>query len=213
MNVEELLISKKLPFKKQGNDFVISCINPQHEDSHPSMRIDCVMGVFHCLSCGFKGNIFYHYGESFSKLDVYREKLKRKIQDIRMSSVGLPMPIGYMPYLGTWRNIKAETYIKFEAFRHHDKDFISRLVFPIRDISGRIVAFIGRDEANILEQRYKVHPRHAKLPLYPANPKPLKGRVMLVEGIFDMINLHDKGLDNSTCIFGTNAFNEDKLTV
>ena len=34
---------------------------------------------------------------------------------------------------------------------------------------------------------------------------------MLVEGIYDAINLHDKGLTNAVCCFGTNNINEEKL--
>ena len=51
--------------------------------------------------------------------------------------------------------------------------------------------------------KYLISPPQAKLPLYPASVKPIKGRVILVEGIFDMINLFDKGLPNAICCFGT----------
>ena len=36
---------------------------------------------------------------------------------------------------------------------------------------------------------------------------------MLVEGMFDMLNLHDKGMTNAVCCFGTNNFNEAKLAM
>ena len=62
MNVEELLVHQGLLFKPSGNDFLVSCLNPDHEDTNPSMRIDRVLGIFNCLSCGYKGNIFYLYG-------------------------------------------------------------------------------------------------------------------------------------------------------
>ena len=41
--------------------------------------------------------------------------------------------------------------------------------------------------------------------------EPIQGSVILVEGIYDMINLHDKGLTNAVCCFGTKNINEDKL--
>ena len=41
----------------------------------------------------------------------------------------------------------------------------------------------------------------------------IQGSVILVEGIFDMINLHDKGLTNAVCCFGTNNYNETKLSM
>jgi DNA primase len=55
-----------------------------------------------------------------------------------------------------------------------------------------------------------ISPAGAKMPLYPV-VEPIKGSVILVEGIYDMVNLHDKGLDNAVCCFGTKNINEDKL--
>ena len=37
--------------------------------------------------------------------------------------------------------------------------------------------------------------------------------MILVEGIYDVINLHDKGIENVLCCFGTNNINEDKLAL
>ena len=58
MNVEELLQSKHVPFMPKGKDYVVSCLSPEHDDSNPSMRIDQITGIFHCFSCGYKGNRF-----------------------------------------------------------------------------------------------------------------------------------------------------------
>ena len=58
--------------------------------------------------------------------------------------MGLSMPEGYAPYVGNWRNIRPETYKEFEAFIHPGKDFAGRICFPIRDRSGRVVAFQSR---------------------------------------------------------------------
>ena len=40
MTVEELLVEEKIPFKQSPADFVVQCLNPEHDDSNPSMRID-----------------------------------------------------------------------------------------------------------------------------------------------------------------------------
>ena len=53
MNVEELLISKNIPYKRSGRDYIISCLNTEHKDKHPSLRVDKYTGVMHCFSCGF----------------------------------------------------------------------------------------------------------------------------------------------------------------
>jgi DNA primase len=209
MRVEELLTQKQIPFHMKGKDFIVSCLNPEHDDSNPSMRIDQVTGIFNCFSCGYKGNIFNKFGETPNQLQLRRETLKRKIAQKRSESVGLGLPHDRVDYIGNWRGIKPETYAKFKAFQHHHSDYIGRIVFPITDISGKIVAFQGRHTTGGTP-KYKFTPPGAKVPLFPlVNAR--KGRIILVEGIFDMLNLHDKGLDNAVCAFGTNNVQEDKL--
>ena len=210
-NVQELLEQKYVHFIQKGKDFVVRCLNPEHEDRNPSMRIDQIDGRFNCFSCGYKGSIFVHFGEKASMMQMKREVVKRKIQEKRAENVGLNFPANYMPYVGNWRNISPRTYKKFEAFEHTGKDYISRINFPIRDISGKIVAFQGRHTAGG-EPKYKFTPPGAKLPLFP-QVSPRLGEIILVEGIYDVINLHDKGLENAMCCFGTSNINEDKLAM
>ena len=211
MNVEELLQSKNVPFMPKGKDYVVSCLSPEHDDNNPSMRIDQITGIFHCFSCGFKGNVFVHFGEKASFLHLRRELVKKKIREKRAESVGLPFPRSALPYVGNWRNIKPETYRKFEAFQEHEA-FVGRIVFPIRDISGRIVAFNARHMTGGTP-KYLISPPGARMPLFPAKIDPIQASVILVEGIYDMINLHDKGLTNAVCCFGTRNINEEKLSI
>ena len=211
MNVEELLQSKHVPFMPKGKDYVVSCLNPEHDDNNPSMRIDQITGIFHCFSCGYKGNVFVHFGEKASFLHLRRELVKKKIREKRAESVGLPFPRSALPYVGNWRNIKPETYRKFEAFQEHEA-FVGRIVFPIRDISGRIVAFNARHMTGGTP-KYLISPPGARMPLFPAKIDPIQASVILVEGIYDMINLHDKGLTNAVCCFGTRNINEEKLSI
>ena len=209
MIVEDLLQDKKIPYYAKGKDFLVSCLNLEHDDSNPSMRIDQITGIFNCFSCGFKGNLFYHFGEKANQLQLRRENLKKKIRQKMAEGAGLSMPSGYLPYSGNWRGIKPETYNAFGAFTHHEKDHIGRVVFPIKDIGGRVVAFNGRHMSGGVP-KYMITPRGAKMPLFPT-VKALKNTVILVEGIYDAINLHDKGLTNAVCCFGTNNINEEKL--
>jgi DNA primase len=211
VTVEELLVKKDISFGMKGKDYIVSCLNPEHDDSNPSMRVDQVTGIFNCFSCGYKGNLFFLYEEKVNQLQLNRELLKRKIAQKRSESVGLLMPKGAEPYSGDWRGLKPETYTKFQAFQHHDPDFIGRIVFPIFDISGNIVAFNGRHTSNGIP-KYKISPAGAKMPLYPkVNAR--SGKIILVEGIYDMLNLHDKGLTNAVCCFGTKNVNEAKLQI
>ena len=109
MTVEELLTSRGIYFMPKGADLLVSCLSPDHEDRNPSMRIDRITGIFQCFSCGFKGNIFTHFGEKANQLQLRRELLKKKIREKRSESVGLSFPQNITPYIGNWRAIKPET--------------------------------------------------------------------------------------------------------
>ena len=211
MTVEELLQERKIQYKLSPADAIISCLNPEHDDSNPSMRIDRITGIFNCFSCGYKGNIFSYYDAPSNPLDIRREKMRRKIEEKRSSSVGLKMPNNFMPYVGNWREITPETYKRFDAFIHPDKPFTGRISFPIKDLTGKIVAFNCRTQSPTDIPKYIIHPPKAVLPLFPAQVRPIKGRVILVEGIFDALNLHDKGLENAVCCFGTRNIDIEKL--
>jgi len=211
MNVLDLLQSKDIPYIPKGADYLISCLNPEHPDRNPSMRVDQVTGIFNCFSCEYKGNLFTHFGEKANQLQIRRELLKKKIAEKRAESIGLSFPENAVDYTGEWRGISKETYATFEAFESTDPEFINRIVFPIRDTTGKIAAFIGRHTA-MGTPKYLNSPRGAKMPLYP-KVKPQRGSIMLVEGIYDMLNLHDKGLTNAVCCFGVKNVNEDKLSI
>ena len=213
MRVDELLQEQRLEFKVSGRDFLVKCLNPDHEDSNPSMRVDNITGIFNCFSCGFRGNVFKHFGAAANFLEIKRQKLKESIDETRSASIGFEFPKGFVPYVGNWREIKPETYKHFEAFMHHDSQFNGRVVFPVRDITGKVVAFNGRHMTMTEIPKYLIYPPQAKLPLYPSTVNPIKGRVILVEGIFDMINLYDKGLSNAICCFGTRNIDADKLAI
>jgi DNA primase len=201
LTTEELLTKKKIDFNPKGKDLLVRCINPEHEDKHPSMRIDKITGVFQCWSCGFKGNIFQHFGTKGNFLQIKRQKTKDLITQKLAESVGLDIPINAIPFENEWRGISKETYRHFEAFQH--SDFAGRVVFPIRGPSGRIAAFAGRHMTKGYDPRYIIYPTGASLPLFPTNIEPIESRIILVEGLFDMLNLWDKGLHNVMCTFGT----------
>lgn len=210
MTVEELLSKKDITLREQGRDFLVRCFNPNHEDRNPSMRIDKITGIFHCLSCGFKGNAFTLFGEKPNLAQIRRDLLKEKILNKMSETIGFNMPTDHSPYRGDWRNISAETYERFDAFESVEPQFVGRIVFPIKDASGIIVVFLGRHTTMNHNPKYLFHPRKVKIPLFPL-VTPIEGKVILVEGIFDMLNLHDKGLTNAVCTFGTNTLNSEKL--
>lgn len=212
MDVKELLEKKGLDYVPSGRDYKVKCLNPEHEDRNPSMRVDSLTGIFNCFVCGFKGNIFTFFEQKANFLQIKRELFKRKISQKMAENIGLELPENAMPFNRDWRNISAETFKHFEAFEHNNPEYIGRVVFPIRSISGKIVGFNGR-ALGPAEHKYLIHPPRARLPLFPAKPQAVEGKVLLVEGIFDMLNLYDKGLTNVTCGFGTKKITKEKLNL
>ena len=61
--------------------------------------------------------------------------------------------------------------------------------------------------------KYYIYPSGVEMPFCPAKVKPIQNRVILVEGIFDALNLWDKGLKNTVCCFGTQQMNWVKLSL
>ena len=103
MDVETLLKNKDIYFIPKGSDFLVRCLNPEHEDKNPSMRIDQITGIYQCFSCGFKGIIYKLFGERANQLQLRRALFKKKPTEKRAESVGLSFPPHALPYVGNSR--------------------------------------------------------------------------------------------------------------
>lgn len=51
----DILSSYGLQYKERGDDYILLC--PFHQDKNPSFSIDKKTGIYHCWSCGEKGNL------------------------------------------------------------------------------------------------------------------------------------------------------------
>jgi hypothetical protein len=76
-----------------------------------------------------------------------------------------------------------------------------RIIFPIRDITGKTVVYVARHTLSNGNPRYINYPSKMQIPLFPPQIPSGHKSWVLVEGIFDMLNLYDKGLKNVTCTF------------
>lgn len=213
MTPEEILKSKGIQYRYSGADLLVHCLNPDHEDNNPSMRIDKFSGKFGCFSCGYSGSIYQVFNIYRNLLDVRVANLKEKIKKINKPK--LYVPLGAELFGEEYRGIKGETFKKFGAFTlPGHRDFDGRLVFPITDINDDIVCFQGRYLYSKVSPKYLVKPDNTSLPLFPATPDIIDGSIILVEGIFDMLNLHDKGLTNAVATFGvTLTSKSDRLNI
>jgi len=206
--VQDLLERKKIEYRPMGSDFVVLCTNPGHDDTSPSMRINNITGIYQCFSCGHKGNILTDYNEKVGGIQMKRDQLTALLQKTKAESVGLKMPDKAIRWTQPYRTMSAETMQKFEAFTYAE-DFPNRIVFPIRDFSGKIKVFHGRHLESAGQPKYLNFPKQTTLPLFPHRPEIYHGRVVIVEGIMDALNLYDKGITNVITTFGLKNFTKD----
>ena len=208
--VEELLKNKGIYYTFSGKDFVTKCFNESHTDNNPSFRIDRVSGVGHCFSCHFKFNIFKFYGLLTNNVSIRIVKLKEKLKALNESTNGLAPLDGAVPVTSAFRGISAKTLKLFGAFY---TDLVpkmeDRVIFPIKDVRGKTVAYIGRHSMSDGNPRYQNYPTGATIPLFPTKFNEHFKSIILVEGIFDMLNCYDKGLHNVVCTFGTSKLLND----
>lgn len=214
-DVETLLTEKKVYFVRKGKDVLIHCLNPEHEDATPSMRIDAHDGRFHCLSCGYKGNIFSFFNRFRNQFNSKVEKLREKIINIRKASwSGFDIPQDAFFVSEDFAGIPARIMKEFQAFKTIQFGMEDRIVFPIYDPNNRIVAFQGRYTHTSAPPKYLVYPSNTSLPWFPNQykVKPDDGAIILVEGLKDALYLRGIGLENVVCIFGTKSISYDNIT-
>ena len=204
--VQELLDKHGVRYTMSGKDFVTKCFNPEHSDNNPSFRVDTINGIGHCFSCGYKFNIFKHYGIVNNFVSIKLVKLKEKLRQVNEVLKGLEYPAGYTPVSEVFRGISLQTLRKFDAFyTDRVEKLTDRIIFPIKDITGKVVVFVGRHILSSSNPRYINYPAGIVLPMFPAKLEERIDNIILVEGIFDFLNLYDKGVTNAICCFGTNS--------
>lgn len=206
MDVLQVLKKYGTEIKYKGNSYLIPCLNPEHDDKDPSLRIDKNSGSMHCFSCGFKGNIFTYYGIITNYSSIRIKKLKEKLLKVKADMTGLDIPAHSMQWTKEFRGVSAETMKAFGAFYNNTvPEMLGRVVFPVRDISGKIQVFMGRHTMSDEHPKYVAYPRHIPLPMYPAKVPDSFNSIVIVEGIMDMLKLYDNGLRNVVTSWGTST--------
>ncbi len=98
--------------------------------------------------------------------------------------------------------------------------FRNRLIFPIHNAAGEIIAFAGRDLSGNSQAKYMNTPEtdlfkkgRVLYGLHQArNPIRERKRAIVVEGYFDVLRMHACGFEETVAPMGT-ALTEDHLTV
>jgi DNA primase len=212
--VERLLTDKEITFHSKGKDLLVVCLNPEHDDSNPSMRIDREGGQFHCLSCGHKGNVFTTFNRHRNIFNAKVSTLQKSMREIRKASwSGYDIPQDAFFLNETFRNIPASIMQDFRAFKTDLIGMEGRVVFPITDNMETIVGFQGRLKNSDATPKYLMYPAEVKLPWYPSINKIrlVNSSIIVVEGLLDALYLKGKGFENVVCAFGTKSVSYDNI--
>lgn len=208
--VLELIQKNSLQFTVSGRDYLIKCLNPDHNDSNPSFRVDKVTGVAHCFACGFKTNLFKYYGVFTNLVPMKIMALKEKLDALKKFGQELELPQGYTPWTKQFRGVSPATLKHFGAFYTNAVEKLQdRIIFPIKDITQKTVVYVGRHTMSAGNPRYINYPQGVKIPLFPAHLPSGYSSMVIVEGMFDMLNLYDNGCENVVCAFGTKTLQND----
>lgn len=208
--VLELIQKNDLKFTVSGRDYLIKCLNPEHPDSNPSFRVDRVSGIAHCFACGFKTNLFKYYGVFTNPVPLKILALKEKLDALKKFGQELELPQGYTPWTKQFRGVSPATLKHFGAFYTNQVEKLQdRIIFPIKDITQKTVVFVGRHTLSNGNPRYLNYPQGVKIPIYPSHLPSGYTSMVIVEGLFDMLNLYDNGCKNVVCAFGTNTLQND----
>lgn len=215
-------IHYELTHNKPG-EITVRCTSGLHEDSNPSLGINLNKEVFNCFACGYSGslnkflkdigvNLAYSIGQE-TKQTVKLEKLKIKLSDLyKPKNINLPEDV--QPYTVDFKNISAQTMKQFGAFTSEFYAFSNYICIPVYQ-NKRLQFIEGRhiNDKPEEEPKYLRNPAGARVSniLFPFDSISDFSTVILVEGIFDAIKMHDLGYTNTLCIFGTNNFGKEKV--
>ena len=221
MDLLETLDQKGIYYKKTNNptEILISCTSGLHEDSNPSLQYNLDSNIFHCWACDFSGGSskFLSSIGIITKLPLeskqpykirkLREKLNQKIEYGNFS-----MPKNFRSIQDSYRNITVDILKFFNAFYTTEYGFEDYICIPIKQF-GKLRFIEGRNRFNNDKPKYYRQPTNAQISdvLFPIDKIKNKNHLILVEGLFDVINMWNLGYENAACIFGTANFNTKKV--
>lgn len=232
MNILGLLDSKKINYIDKGdNEIAITCPNAANHqggvDNNPSCNINIKKLKLHCLACGFKlgevGLSKWLLGEDLDEFQTAALSIKGRLR--RLGEAGedaiscnteeeFTMVPPSTPFRKDYRGISAQTYELLDARYCTVGRYADRVFFKIEQ-NGKLLGIDARS-INPNERIKYLRPKgcNAKQWLYSLKHmhEYKVTRAVLVEGIFDSINIFDKlGVPIGASYFGTNNFSQENI--
>ena len=224
-----------VPLERKGSNYMGLC--PFHEDHHPSLIVNPEKQTFHCFACGEHGDAIAFvqkmehcsFMEAVGKLKMENGKLKinkKKAESVPVNTNEKKFSIeknckffsSLLPY-ACGNSELTPAYLDFEVGQspvNVPKEWYAmrnRVIFPIRDEAGQLIAFAARRlaDGNPDEPKYRntsVEEGYRKSEnLYALNlaKEAIRqdGFAFVVEGYKDAIAMHAAGFRNTVALCGT----------
>jgi len=190
----------------RNNELMIYC--PIHGDNNASLALNYRTGQYHCFAGCVKGsdgmegffraidadkNIFLRFATIFSTLIRYDEPELKK-DDVEVEVLPLALDNKYLQS----RRVSNETVEKFQIKYHKGFDAIFVPLYMDSKLKGYVRRNI-RTQPKYLNSQNLDRDRL----LFPFDSvKPSELGVIVVEGVFDVLNAYEKGLTNVVASLG-----------
>ena len=224
MDLVDLLNHRGIEYRKTNNpsEILISCTSGEHTDKSPSLSYNLEKNIFNCWSCGFSGGItkfMKSIGETVvldvdSKQPYKIKKLRDKIRKV-IEFDEIQLPSTRQMFTGEFKGISGATLKEFQTFTSSEMGLKEYICIPVYQF-GKLKFIEGRYAGMVsTKPKYYRRPQGASVSdvIFPLDKVKNTNYVILVEGIFDMLNMWQLGYHNTLCIFGASNFSRKKLEI
>ena len=224
MDIKEILTTKGIVFKNTNNPYeiLIQCTSGEHSDTNASLSYNLDKDIFNCWSCGFRGGSTKFLAsigvtevlDSDSKQPYKIRKLKDKIAN-KLDINTIKLPDDRIMVTDTFKGVLPKTLKEFEIFTTEKLGLSEYICIPVYQF-GKLKFIEGRLQLGVERKpKYNRKPEKSATAdcLFPLDKIGNVNYVILVEGIFDMINMWQHGFTNTLCIFGSGTFSNKKIAL
>ncbi len=236
VKLETVLRHYRAELRRSGKDQYRGCCPIHRGEGREAFHANLARNVFHCFACGAGGTVL-DLVAAMERCSLYQaaQKLRTMAASASRSrpspnekelvtkrkKVSLPLSFTLRevdcahPYLAD-RGISQETALEFGVGFYAGPGLMSgRLVIPIHNASGDLIAYCGRS-VDRTEPRYRVPPGFAKSEiLFNMHRAAATGEsaVVVVEGFFDCMKLHQAGIRSVVALMGSALYEPQRCAL
>lgn len=190
--------------RRNGDEWLISCPDPDHTDEHPSAYVNVDKGVWFCHSCGASGSVCSGDGDVNVEVTVARIRELAHGEDSCPDHVApdeseLSLYVSGVRAQMMWKRIRGIGVTTARRFRLAYDPYTNSLVIPVWDLEGKYHGVIKRSLDEGARRKYMYPAGFARSGVLYASREALetskgKGWIALCEGSIDALAMWDAGV-------------------